>query len=500
MPEEKSKIDLSLLQITTPEIKELVSYLSFSADKKKFFEMLKSRRFERDTGYDRAKLLESIRNKIENNRFRELTKEDCSILYKYIVAILGKNFVDVFVRITENRLTKVLSTLKDVLIVRRVHKDVDEMLSSKINIFFEKLNKELLMKWVFFLDNLPSVSRDETEEAEVREYCERIIEWLTKTTVKEDHLKTSDWRILKNCIHFFGASAFFKQEAELPGSTYYGILPFSLDSLMLGLTKSTRRAFLRKSVEERLSLIRPPVINRDDLKSFLLDGKKNYEIIGLLETYYRHLKTDVKKKSGVVKSFSIYYETLADVIRTSRDGNDKMLRPMYLDSIYYAINFEDFRNLNEDGFGVDLHARGEWLRMSTARHLRLNMHDLLLGPVKDLRSELHKGSVEVHIPLPEEIEETEEEGADEDTSEEEAQAREEIENEEPAAPVAIEIEAEHTGENYAATEEEMISPPPLSPNVVRKSRDSHVLPINEGNITVTLIGNKPPSMFHKEDS
>ncbi|MBI5184745.1 MAG: hypothetical protein HZA01_03345 [Nitrospinae bacterium] len=521
MAEQKPRIDLSQLKLSTQDIREMISYVLFYGEKKKFFELLESRMYETDRMSENAKLLDLAQHKIEQNKIRELSKIDCSILFKYLVTSLGNKFFDTFASVVENQLKKSLSVLRTGIISRDVSMELEELESSKISKYLKQLNKEMLLKWVFFLDNLPMVSKDETEETEVREATERIVECFTKATVREENLKAKDWKILKNCVRYFGAAEFFKKESELPQSTYHGIIPYSVDSLILGLSKGAREAFIRKSVEERLSVSRPPVLKREQLKPFLLDGQRNSEILKALENYFKNLDKDIKRRRRSLRIFSVYYSTLAEGVKGCRGGDEKMLQPAFLDSIYYAVNFEDFRNLNEDGFGIDLHTKGKWLRKTVAQQLGLKMHPLFLGPVQNLRKVVHGGDVEVYVPLPGEV--LYYDGEREDTPETdeavpEAETKSDISvksggMEDFSLGTALVAEPERAPlerplvktapARHVAPEKhwgnELVPPPPLAPELIKENRNSHVLPIDTDNILVALVGNKPPGVFHKED-
>lgn len=520
MADAKPKIDLSQLHLSNQDIREMISFVLFYSDKEKFFELLKGKKFETDRVSEDAKLLEIAQNKVEKNKIRELSRKDCSLLFKYLVATLGNKFFDTYSNVVENQLKKSLSVLRTGIIARDVSMELEELEASKISKYLKQLNKEMLLKWVFFLDNLPTVSKDELEENEVREATERIVDCFTKATVREENLKAKDWKILKNCVRYFGAAEFFKKESELPQSTYYGIIPYSVDSLILGLSKGTREAFLRKSVEERMSTVRPPVLKKEELKSFLLGGKKNGEILKALENYFKNLGNDIKRRRRALRIFSVYYSTLAEAVKSCRGGEEKMLQPAFLDSIYYAINFEDFRNLNEDGCGIDLHTKGKWLRKATAQHLGLKMHPLFLGPIQNLRTTVHVGEVEVYVPLPgegldyerekqavaelfeEAVPETEtpaegfiKTGGTKDFIHRAALGTEGIQTKRPF-PKAEQTRRDSSEKNGA---KELVPTPPLAPGLIRENRNSHVLPIDEDNILVALVGNKPPAIFHEEE-
>ncbi len=504
------KVDLSQLRVSTKEIKEMISYSLFRGERKKFLQILKEKKFEKDKNSDHSKLLEFAQNKIENDKIRELSQLECSMLFKYLVAALGGKFLDIAAKMIERQVNKSLSTLRSGILANKNKKELEEMDTTKIAQFLQQLNKEHLLKWIFFLDNLPSVSKDETEESEVREACERLIKCFTSASVKVDFLKPQDWKLLKSNLSYFGTAGFFKAGMKPPSGSYFGILPYALESVSQGLSKGTRETFLRKTVEERLSLMRPPVISRENLLPFLLDKQKNYNILEGLQLYYKDLMKDIKRRRSALMIFSVYYGSLADLVQPGGGSTEDAYKPAYLDSIYHAINFDDFRILNEDGLGVDWHNKEKRLRRLTAEHLESDVDALLLEPIEDLRMSIHKGLVKVYVPLPiKEDEVSEEEEAEQVEEESEAppeevpNASEEVEASEPQpAPTHRETAKAATLEEQEPEEAKKRSdvPPPLiSSELVRKNRNSHVLPIELNNINVTLVGNKPPALFHEGD-
>jgi len=519
------EIDLTQLRVPALDIRNILLQVLSHGDKGALFALLESEKFEGRQRPGELRGLETAREKVLSGRLRALERVDYLVLFPYLVEVLGNDFLDVYAKMMETRLKNSLSGLSTGIMGH--HEGQEKLVPQKIGLYAKQLNRELLLKWVMFLDHLPSLSRDESEEEMVRESIERIIDFFEKTTVSEETLKAQDWKILKNIIRYFGASRFFVKESRRSAGSYYGIIPYAHDSLTFGLSKSAMQNFLKKSVEEGLSVARPPVIKEDDLRPFLLNGREHYEVLSALEAYYRRLKEDMLGRRDVFKIFSIYYDAVAGAVSKARSGDDKMLRPEYLDSIYYAMNFEDFRNLNAQGEGEDLHTPGKWIRKMTAEHLGLSMHPLFLMPIQNLRSALSQKFVvaRVSVTIEESLDEIREEKNDQfaETAlavEEEFSA--DVEGPEaelegtgvvtpaetleaggpPSPPPARDAgeQGETSGEGAAepaAPTPEMTAAPVLKPEVIRKNREGHVLPINQANILAMLVGNQPPGNFHK---